>query len=90
MRTGCDFKKGFVGGESGFSAASLRLCCDAASSDGVETDADDAEDGDEGERTKVRKPNASSAARMRVMGPERRRVTAMMLSIRIVYIEQSS
>lgn len=85
MRTGCDFRNGFVGGESGFSAASSRRCCDEVSSR-VEREVVvvDEDDEGEGERRKVRKPNASKAARMRVMGLVRRigRATAIMPFIR--------
>lgn len=74
-----------MGGESGFSAASSRRCCDEVSS-GVEGKVVvvDEDDEGEGERRKVRKPNASKAARMRVMGLVRRigRATAIMPFIR--------
>ena len=77
MRTGCDFRKGFVGGERGFSAASSRRCCDAAST-GIEG-TDEGDDG-EGDRTKVRNPKASRAARMKVIGLVRRATAIMACS----------
>lgn len=75
MRTGCDLRNGFVGGESGFSAASSFRNCDEASADAVEADGVE----DEGEKMKVRNPNASRAARTRVMEFVRRRVTTAMV-----------
>lgn len=71
LRTACDLKKGFVGGDKGCSAAFSWRCWELA-------DAEDAE-GVEGESMKHMKPNASSAASTRLIGLVRRmeRATAM-------------
>lgn len=65
-----------MGGESGFSAASSFRNCEEVSSDAVEVDGVE----DEGESRKVMNPNASRAARTRVIGFVRRRVTTAIVS----------
>jgi hypothetical protein len=74
LRTGCDFRKGFVGGERGCSAALSCRCCDE--------EADEDAEGVEGESMKQMKPKASRAASMRLIGLVRRieRATAMAVS----------
>lgn len=73
-------KKGFVGGERGFSAAlSSRRCCDVE-----EEEAEPALTGEaevvEGESTKMKNPMASMAARRRVIGFVRRILRATAIS----------
>jgi hypothetical protein len=76
-------KKGFVGGERGFSAASSsRRCWEEEEEEAEPALTGEAEDV-EGESTKMTNPNASMVARRRVIGFVRRIVRTTAVSGRI-------